>query len=546
MTAASSIASAPRKNSGASSDLLDYVIVIDPFSSGQFLVQELKKRGEKILAVRTCPDLSQALAKSWNKSDYDYVYDVRSQDPARVAEFIEACYGVPRAVLAGSGPGVLLSEQLANFWKLGSNDSSSIDLRRNKARQQEQLLFNGLKSMKQCYSSDVYELLSFREEHLEYPVVIKPAFSSATDRVRFCNNDDDVQAAVQANIGHHDIMAGRIEHVLLQEFLEGQEYIVDTVSRDGQHVLVAIWRNKKNFNVKSGVMTWEYSELLPSSGDPQDEIVKYVMAKGGVLDSLGIRYGPAHIEVMMTSNGPCLIEASNRMHGADGPVTVKMCTGLGQHELAVDAALDHKLFDAKVFKENHHLCYPLTKKAIVVHLHNESLMGVLSLDIDRSELRSVCPQSVQSIFALRKGDKLEPTKCLLTSPGDILLIHEDENVLWEEANAIRDLEQKGYLYDVAEEFDADDECSTCDISEPCSPQSCFALDLGKVETRSVSAGSTDIPGRKCSTGDLDLIQKLSNAFESSALDIVNYFDHDSDFESAFYEIEEIQRGIMNC
>ena len=31
------------------------------------------------------------------------------------------------------------------------------------------------------------------------------------------------------------------EGVLIQEFLEGKEYVVDSVSRDGKHKVMAIW-----------------------------------------------------------------------------------------------------------------------------------------------------------------------------------------------------------------------------------------------------------------------------------------------------------------
>ena len=39
--------------------------------------------------------------------------------------------------------------------------------------------------------------------------------------------------------------------VLLQEYLSGDEYVVDTVSRNGVHKCVAIWKyDKRRFNVR--------------------------------------------------------------------------------------------------------------------------------------------------------------------------------------------------------------------------------------------------------------------------------------------------------
>ena len=37
-----------------------------------------------------------------------------------------------------------------------------------------------------------------------------------------------------------------------------------------------------------------------------------------VLDAMEIRHGPSHAEIMMTADGPCLVEMNCRAHGGDG------------------------------------------------------------------------------------------------------------------------------------------------------------------------------------------------------------------------------------
>src|SRR5262249_15389816 len=59
-----------------------------------------------------------------------------------------------------------------------------------------------------------------------------------------------------------------------------------------------------------------------------------------VLTALGIRYGPAHTEVMLTAAGPCLIETGARLNGADAPELCRDCTGQDQVALTVEACLD--------------------------------------------------------------------------------------------------------------------------------------------------------------------------------------------------------------
>ena len=45
-----------------------------------------------------------------------------------------------------------------------------------------------------------------------------------------------------------------------------------------------------------------------------------------MLDALGIRFGPAHTEVMLTATGPVLVESGARMHGSVPDEIVDRCT----------------------------------------------------------------------------------------------------------------------------------------------------------------------------------------------------------------------------
>ena len=77
-----------------------------------------------------------------------------------------------------------------------------------------------------------------------------------------------------------------------------QEFVVDTVSRDGVHKCVAIWKYiKKPLNGASNVF---YGQRLKRV-DPADEdgealgrMAKYIF---GVLDAIGIKHGAVHSEV---------------------------------------------------------------------------------------------------------------------------------------------------------------------------------------------------------------------------------------------------------
>merc|ERR1719272_745570 len=67
----------------------------------------------------------------------------------------------------------------------------------------------------------------------------------------------------------------------------------------------------------------------------------------GVLDAIGIKNGPTHGEVMMTADGPCLVEMNCRAHGSSGawaPLAKALTGGYSQVDATVDLFLDEARF----------------------------------------------------------------------------------------------------------------------------------------------------------------------------------------------------------
>ncbi|MFB6721427.1 hypothetical protein ACFCV3_14740 [Kribbella sp. NPDC056345] len=65
--------------------------------------------------------------------------------------------------------------------------------------------------------------------------MLKPVASAGTDNVVVCGSPEQVRAACARIMASAD-RYGLANHVVLaQEFLAGDEYFVNTVSRDGRH-----------------------------------------------------------------------------------------------------------------------------------------------------------------------------------------------------------------------------------------------------------------------------------------------------------------------
>ena len=95
-----------------------------------------------------------------------------------------------------------------------------------------------------------------------------------------------------------------IHDLLIQERINGTEYIVNTVSCNGQHRVTLIWKYKK-VKTSEGAMIYDTCETVNELNLGEAEMVEYAY---DVADALGIQYGPVHGEYMIDEKGPVLIE----------------------------------------------------------------------------------------------------------------------------------------------------------------------------------------------------------------------------------------------
>merc|ERR1719491_2757309 len=188
--------------------------------------------------------------------------------------------------------------------------------------------------------SDVQEFLDSET----MPVVVKPVESAGSDGVKLCYTKAEAEEHFNLLMNSQQKIGSAGAAVLCQEFLRGKEYVVDHVSMDGVHKTVMIWvYDKRAVNGAAFV----YHGMLPVRSDSAEAkvLIPYVRR---VLDALQIKNGSTHGEVMMTDNGPCLVEMNCRAHGGDGnwvPLARALTGGYSQVDAAIDSFIDAKAFN---------------------------------------------------------------------------------------------------------------------------------------------------------------------------------------------------------
>jgi hypothetical protein len=267
--------------------------------------------------------------------------------------------------------------------------------------------------------------------------VVKPLDSAGTDGVSICKDGAAIEAAFAANLGRPNALHGANEELLVQELLQGTQLFVNSISWDGIHHVSEVWRDNK---LRLGAnFIYDYEELLPRHGEQQDQVVPYVEA---VLDALGIRFGPAHTEVMLTETGPVLVESGARMHGSVPDEIVDRCTPSHQ-TLTAEAYLDPASVGRRAGRP-----YDLTAGAYCVMLisqHEGKIVG----DAGLREIEALA-SFAGTISMLGPGDQLKRTVDLFSCPGIIYLVDPDRERLKADYDRIRELDAVGAVFETEE------------------------------------------------------------------------------------------------
>lgn len=430
-------------------------VVVDPYSSGKYLLLELAKRNIPIIAVRSTTKMSNQFLRSHEDNSRLFSEMLEFEDiPGGLVQLVQTLKMLPyqvMAVLPGSEPGVELANLLSNALGLSTtNPVQSLAARTDKAEMQEALKRNKIPSAKQFKSGELSQLLNWAECEDQWPLVAKPVGGAGSEGIFFCKDLDDIRAAHQHIVGNRSATGALNSEMALQEFLSGDEYIVDTVSLGGKHLCVAIWVYEKIRGLpwNPTAIISAQNMLLSPSGEVQDTLVDYVFK---VLDAVGLQNGPCHTEVMMTQRGPILVEVNARMHGLQGPRLIEMCTGISKASYAVDAMVCGGELFGKLYQESPsrgRYLYPVLKNSVCALLVSP-VEGYLEVSLEDTISKMNLPSVLEILPSVAKGAYISKTKDLPTTPGTVLMVHESIEQINADIRKIREAEASLALYPVS-------------------------------------------------------------------------------------------------
>jgi len=388
------------------------VALVDAYHTGNLLPPAFARLGVDVVHVQS----TQTPLTTMTPPDLTgYLANLVCGDPVVTAAEL-AAYG-PIAVLAGQEPGVRLADDLAARLGLARNDTALSAARRDKFEMAEALRRAGVRCAGQFKSDDPEAVVAWAERSGDYPVVVKPLAGSGSVGVEICADAEQVRKAAGAVLGSATMYGETNREVLVQTYLAGPEYAVDIVSCQGRRYLGGVWVTHKE---RVGThLVYDRKVLLRGDRSPVPELASYA---DDALAALGIHFGPAHAEVIITPQGPTLVEVGARLSGSEHPGFHDLCTGGNQAELtALAYCRPQEFLDDQAGRT-----YTRLREAAVHYCATED--GGLVRSIDQAvvdEIRAL--DTVHDVhLKYRAGDRIRPTVDLTTSTMKVFLTGEND------------------------------------------------------------------------------------------------------------------------
>lgn len=296
------------------------IIVVDPISTGSFILDRLLKDDSIEIARVWSPSISAAakaltvpgLRSDATSIDFTTLEETAANLKARYTDRI-------LHVVSLSEPGVETADELSEYLGIkSSNGTKYSSHRRNKHQQLERIREAGLHIPAQQLITSFAEAKEFMEK-LQADVVLKPLSSAGSDSVFFIPYQDYDLLELRFNscFGKVNKMGIVNDSLIIQEYCSGKEFVIDTVSHEGEHKLTACWLYSKISLPNTGDFIYLGMELINPVDPKVQRMFEYVC---GVLDALEIKNFAGHAEVIYSEakGTVTLLEIGARPHGGGG------------------------------------------------------------------------------------------------------------------------------------------------------------------------------------------------------------------------------------
>ena len=422
-------------------DIMRNIIVVECISTGKNYIGDIVNRGYNPIVLHLKDSdtedgkkFGQHVLEEYSRIPYEFdmIYEKDTFE-----ETLEEVRKVnPILIVPGNERGVVLAARLSHELGLLSNSIENLDAMTLKNEMHKRLAQRGLRSIKGKVIHSLDEALEFYDSENLEEVVIKPTYSAGSASVRICLNRNEMIDSINQLFDEVNYYGDELEELLIQERINGIEYIVNTVTHKGIHRVTLVWKYNK-VKTSEGAIVYDSCETVNELSLGEAEMVEYAYK---VADALEIQYGPVHGEYMIDEKGPVLIEVNCRPCGGSMPAEF-LDRISGQHE--TDSILDSYLKPKCFFDE--------LRKKYILHAHgtlkffitpkNMIVRSSPIVNIDK-KLKAFHDSSL--VNATYQDMFFQKTEDLTTAAGYVFLINEDKADVDHDLNFLRDVERNAF------------------------------------------------------------------------------------------------------
>ena len=422
-------------------NIMRNIIVVECISTGKNYIGDIVNRGYNPIVLHLKDSdtedgkkFGQHVLEEYSRIPYEFdmIYEKDTFE-----ETLEEVRKVnPILIVPGNERGVVLAARLSHELGLLGNSIENLDAMTLKNEMHKRLAQRGLRSIKGKVIHSLDEALEFYDSENLKEVVIKPTYSAGSASVRICLNRNEMIESINQLFDEVNYYGDELEELLIQERINGIEYIVNTVTHKGIHRVTLVWKYNK-VKTSEGAIVYDSCETVNELSLGEAEMVEYAYK---VADALEIQYGPVHGEYMIDEKGPVLIEVNCRPCGGSMPAEF-LDRISGQHE--TDSILDSYLKPKCFFDE--------LRKKYILHAHgtlkffitpkNMIVRSSPIVNIDK-KLKAFHDSSL--VNATYHDMFFQKTEDLTTAAGYVFLINEDKADVDHDLNFLRDVERNAF------------------------------------------------------------------------------------------------------
>lgn len=170
-------------------------------------------------------------------------------------------------------------------------------------------------------------------DKIKFPCVSKPVDNSGSRGVVLVKNKEELCDAIT-----YSSKNGRSGGIIIEEYMQGPEVSVETISLDGETYILQV-----TDKITTGAPHFvEMGHSQPSNLN-KDDVERICNLAKKAVEAIGIENGPAHVEIIITDDGPKMVEIGARM-GGDCITThlLPLSTGIDMVEATIRIACGEK------------------------------------------------------------------------------------------------------------------------------------------------------------------------------------------------------------